>query len=209
MAKWRCNYEVTLFCREFHYWRICAFVVLILGVQKCACAIFYAICMSAWDSYDEMFDTDVWNVWHRLLPLPLSRPLRLYFTILIWSQSGGGLKWSVRTKSNTKSVNSRVWIDQSDRTPPTSQQVQKVWIRLQWTLWMWAQPRWPLAPRFPKITIWVYTEQAAVAEISWPCCDTYHYYPYSVVLFNALWIANYKSGKVNADGDFCKVKHLS
>ena len=38
--------EVTLFCREFHYWRIYAFFVLILGVQKCACAIFYAFCMS-------------------------------------------------------------------------------------------------------------------------------------------------------------------
>ena len=35
-----------LFCREFHYWRIYAFFVLILGVQKCACAIFYAFCMS-------------------------------------------------------------------------------------------------------------------------------------------------------------------
>ena len=36
----------TLFCREFHYCRIYAFFVLILGVQKCACAIFYAFCMS-------------------------------------------------------------------------------------------------------------------------------------------------------------------
>ena len=42
--------EVTLFCREFHYWRIYAFFVLILGVQKCACAIFYAFCMSGWSS---------------------------------------------------------------------------------------------------------------------------------------------------------------
>ena len=51
--------------------------------------------------------------------------------------------------------------------------------------------------------------QAGVAEISWPSCDTLPYYPFSVVLFNALWFANYNLGKVNADGDFCKVKHLS
>ena len=25
------------------------------------------ICFT-WDSYDEMFDTDVWNVWHRPVP---------------------------------------------------------------------------------------------------------------------------------------------
>ena len=31
------------------------------------------------------------------------------------------------------------------------------------------------------------------------------YYPFLVVLFNALWFAKYKLGKVNADGDFCKV----
>ena len=68
------------------------------------------ICFT-WDSYDEMFDTDVWNVWHRLLPLPLSRPLRLYFTILIWNQSGGALNWSVwqyttNLTTSTESVNS-------------------------------------------------------------------------------------------------------
>ena len=40
------NYEVTLFCREFQYWRIYAFSVLILGVKKWACAIFYTFCMS-------------------------------------------------------------------------------------------------------------------------------------------------------------------
>ena len=40
------DYQVTLFCREFQYWRIYAFFVLIFGVEKCACAIFHAFCMS-------------------------------------------------------------------------------------------------------------------------------------------------------------------
>mgnify|MGYP001263240107 CR=1 FL=1 len=41
------DYQVTLFCREFQYWRIYAFFVLIFGVEKCACAVFHAFCMSA------------------------------------------------------------------------------------------------------------------------------------------------------------------
>ena len=40
------DYQVTLFCREFQYWRIYAFFVLIFGVEKCACAVFHAFCMS-------------------------------------------------------------------------------------------------------------------------------------------------------------------
>ena len=37
---------ITLFCREFKYCRIYALFVLIFWAQKCACASFYAFCMS-------------------------------------------------------------------------------------------------------------------------------------------------------------------
>ena len=35
-----------LFCREFQYWRNYALFVLIFRVEKCACAVFDAFCMS-------------------------------------------------------------------------------------------------------------------------------------------------------------------
>ena len=38
---------ITLFCRDFEICRIYALFVLIFGARKCACAIFYAFCMSA------------------------------------------------------------------------------------------------------------------------------------------------------------------
>ena len=38
---------ITLFCRNFEKCWIYAFFVLIFGARKCACAIFYAFCMSA------------------------------------------------------------------------------------------------------------------------------------------------------------------
>ena len=39
-----------LFCHEFQYWWIYAFSLLIMGVKKCASAIFYAFSMCAWKS---------------------------------------------------------------------------------------------------------------------------------------------------------------
>ena len=52
------DYQVTLFCREFQYWRIYAFFVLIFGVEKCACAVFHAFCMSVHQHYDDGDDDD-------------------------------------------------------------------------------------------------------------------------------------------------------
>ena len=151
-----------------------------------------------------MFDTDVWNVWHRPVPddclwastfdfdlepkwwgFELISPYKVKYKKCEFPC----LNWSVRQDTTNLTTS----IDSVNSSALNTLDVSATQMAFGTTI-----------SKDYNMSV-----QAGVAEISWPSCDTLPYYPFSVVLFDALWFANYNLGKVNADGDFCKVKHLS